>query len=91
MDVLKSLNEIVSFLYAERLMEAEALERHLLSALKTSSKPENKVVVALLHEPQESAHAKIEVINRALRYLESAYQIRAARIPRTDAFKRRTA
>ncbi len=79
MDALLLISNLIKLYEAERLLEAEALERALIAELSKSTKPENFVAVSLMREPQESAHAKVEALNRAMQYLESAYEIRKIR------------
>lgn len=89
MEALLLISNLINLYEAERLLEAEALERALIAELSKSTKPENCVAVSLMREPQESARAKVEALNRATQYLESAYEIRKIRTKSREKAVRR--
>ena len=89
MEALLLISNLIKLYEAGRLLEAEALERALIAELSKSTKPENCVAVSLMREPQESAHAKVEALNRATQYLESAYEIRKMRTQSREKAVRR--
>lgn len=73
MDVLRHLDDIAALLEAGRIMEAESLERSLVGALSTSTKPENRVALSLIEEPRDTVQSKIAALDEARRYLEARY------------------
>lgn len=73
MDVLKHLDDISALLESGRLMEAESLERALVSALSDSTKPENRVALSLIEAPSETVQERIRVLGETRRYLEARY------------------
>lgn len=66
------LRDLAQLLRAGRLLEAEALERHLLNSLSRSEHPDYRIMSMLLAEPRDSASGKISAVAAALRYLEHA-------------------
>ena len=69
MRLARHLSDVKELLRAERLMEAESLERHLLTALSLSEHPDHRVVWTVLSDPRDTARSKISAIDAVLRYL----------------------
>lgn len=73
MNVLKCLDEVIELYEVGSLLEAESLERSVLTTLERSTRPENRIAFDHLNQPFTDLSEKIGALRTANSYLKSMY------------------